>query len=101
MLLLHLGGPSDDYELHAVRGLVPGKRDRTNLGTLSEAMAFCLDQRAFGPRRLVVAFANRNGRFRGLAFTPVAPSRPKPRSLGALITWGAGPRSRSRSVMNR
>ncbi len=55
--------------LHAVRGLVPGKRDRTNLRSLSEAVSFCLDQRAFGPRRLLVAFANGNGRFRGLAYT--------------------------------
>ena len=75
--------------LHAVRGLVPGKRDRTNLGTLSEAMAFCLDQRAFGPRRLVVAFANRNGRFRGLAHTR-RPEPPEAALAGCIDYLGRG-----------
>jgi hypothetical protein len=32
-------------------------------------MAFALDQRAFGPRKLLVAFGERDGRFRGLAYT--------------------------------
>lgn len=30
---------------------------------------YALDQRAFGPRKLWVAFTERNGRFRGLAYT--------------------------------
>ena len=50
-----------------VEGLVPSRRDRTNLR--DDAWSFALDQRAFGPRKLLVAFANRNGRFRGLAYT--------------------------------
>lgn len=32
-----------------------------------DAWSFVLDQRAFGPRRLLVAFADADGRFRGLA----------------------------------
>jgi hypothetical protein len=32
-------------------------------------LSFALDQRAFGPRRLVVAFANRQGRFLSLAYS--------------------------------
>lgn len=31
--------------------------------------SFALDQRAFGPRKLLVAFADEDGTFRGLAFT--------------------------------
>ncbi len=31
--------------------------------------AFALDQRAFGPRKIVVAFADDDGSFRGLAYT--------------------------------
>ena len=75
--------------LHTVRGLVPGKRDRTNLRTLSEAMSFCLDQRAFGPRRLLVAFANRNGRFRGLAYTR-RPDPPEAALAGCIEYLGRG-----------
>ncbi|MGI8686628.1 MAG: hypothetical protein ACR2MO_16325 [Acidimicrobiales bacterium] len=56
-----------DNSLIVVEGVRPTRRDRTNLR--EEAWAFALDQRAFGPRRLVVAFADRKGRFRGLAHT--------------------------------
>ena len=81
--------------LHAVHGLVPGKRDRTNLRTLSDAMSFCLDQRAFGPRRLLLAFANRNGRFRGLCVHP--PSRPaRGRACGVHRVLGARGEGRDR-----
>ncbi len=72
--------------LHAVRGLVPGKRDRTTLCSLSDAMSFCLDQRAFGPRRLVVAFTNRNGHFRGLAHTR-RPEPPEAALAGCIEYW--------------
>ncbi len=51
--------------LHAVRGLVPGKRDRTNLRTLSEAMSFCLDQRA----QVVIVFCDEPQR-QGRALIP-------------------------------
>ena len=53
--------------LIVVEAVVPTRRDHTNLR--DDAWSFALDQRAFGPRRLVVAFANRKGRFRGLAHT--------------------------------
>lgn len=53
--------------LIVVEAFVPTRRDHTNLR--DDAWSFALDQRAFGPRRLVVAFANRTGRFRGLAHT--------------------------------
>ena len=86
--------------LHAVHGLVPGKRDRTNLRTLSDAMSFCLDQRAFGPRRLLLAFANRNGRFRGLAYTR-RPDPPEAALAGCIEYLGRGRRPRSRSVTSR
>ena len=52
-------------------------------------MAFCLDQRAFGPRRLVVAFANRNGRFRGLAHTR-RPEPPEAALAGCIDYMGRG-----------
>lgn len=55
----------DQYVL--VEGYVPTRRDRTNLR--DEAWSFALDQRVFGPRKLLVAFADRSGRFRGLAYT--------------------------------
>ena len=41
--------------------------DNTNLR--EEAWSFALDQRAFGPRKLWVAFADADGTFRGLAHT--------------------------------
>lgn len=51
-----------------VEALVPTDSDDTDLRR--EAWSFALDQRAFGPRRLLVAFSDRFGRFRGLAHTP-------------------------------
>lgn len=50
-----------------VDGYVPTLLDDTNLR--DDVWSFALDQRAFGPRRLVVAFADRSGRFHGLAHT--------------------------------
>lgn len=46
----------------------PSAKDKTDLRR--DVLSFALDQRAFGPRRLVVAFADRRGRFTGLAHTP-------------------------------
>ncbi len=54
--------------LVVVDGLVATDLDDTDLSDFNEAMAFALDQRAFGPRRLVVAFADVGGRFRGIAY---------------------------------
>src|SRR5687768_8597591 len=51
-----------------VEALVPTDADDTDIRR--EAWSFALDQRAFGPRRLLVVFADRFGRFRGLAHTP-------------------------------
>lgn len=64
-----------------VEGLVPTRGDRTNLR--DEAWSFALDQRAFGPRKLLVAFADRNGRFRGLAYTDR--SDPPEDALGCCV----------------
>jgi len=50
-----------------VECLVATPADSTDLR--SECWSFALDQRAFGPRRLLVAFADEDGRFRGLAHT--------------------------------
>ena len=50
-----------------VEAVVPTRRDHTNFR--DEVWNFALDQRVFGPRKLLVAFANRKGRFRGLAHT--------------------------------
>ena len=50
-----------------VEGVVPTDLDVTNLR--EEAFSFALDQRAFGPRKLLVAFADLDGTFRGMAIT--------------------------------
>jgi hypothetical protein len=50
-----------------VDGYVPTALDDTDLRR--DAWSFALDQRAFGPRRLLVAFADADGRLRGLAHT--------------------------------
>lgn len=50
-----------------VNGYRAAERDRTDLR--EEAWSFALDQRAFGPRRLIVAFADASGRLRSLAHT--------------------------------
>lgn len=64
-----------------VDGYVATKKDRTNLR--EEAWSFALDQRAFGPRRLVVAFADRSGRFLSLAH--VRRTDPPEAGLGPCI----------------
>jgi hypothetical protein len=53
--------------LIVVDGYVATAKDRTNLR--KDMWSFAIDQRAFGPRRLVVAFADQRGRFLGLAHT--------------------------------
>lgn len=55
--------------LVVVEGVVATDRDDTDLSSFSEAMSIALDQRMFGPRRLLVAFADADGRFRGIAHT--------------------------------
>ncbi len=67
--------------LIVVDGYRATEKDKTNLR--KEAWSFALDQRAFGPRRLVVAFANRRGRFLSLAHTRRI--EPPEASLGACI----------------
>jgi len=66
-----------------VDGVVPTALDDTNLR--DDVWAFALDQRAFGPRKLLVAFADADGTFRGLAFT----DRTDPPELGfeACLTY--------------
>lgn len=54
--------------LIVVDGYVATDKDDSNLQ--EQALSFAFDQRAFGPRRLLVAFADRSGRFRGLAHAP-------------------------------
>lgn len=50
-----------------VEGVVPTANDDSNLR--DDYLSFAFDQRAFGPRRTLVAFADGSGRFRGLAHT--------------------------------
>jgi hypothetical protein len=51
-----------------VDGLVATKLDDTNLR--EEAWSLAFDQRTFGPRRLIVAFADRSGRLLSIAHAP-------------------------------
>jgi hypothetical protein len=55
-------------KLIVVDGYRATAKDKTDLR--KDAWSLALDQRAFGPRRLVVAFSNRRGRLIGLAYTP-------------------------------
>jgi hypothetical protein len=57
-----------DNELVIVEGYMATGRDRTDLR--KDAWSFALDQRAFGPGRLLVAFADRRGRLLSLAHCP-------------------------------
>jgi hypothetical protein len=68
-------------ELIVVDGYRPTAKDTTDLR--QDVLSFALDQRAFGPRRLVVAFSDRTGRFTGLAHTPR--TDPPERSLGPCV----------------
>ncbi len=52
-----------------VNGCVPnGPPDSTALNVRDDIWSFAMDQRAFGPRMLLVAFADADGTFRGLAY---------------------------------
>src|SRR6202142_4389719 len=55
-------------KLVVVDGYRATAKDKTDLRR--DFLSFALDQRAFGPRRLVVAFSDRRGRLTGLAYTP-------------------------------
>lgn len=65
--------PSDLIVVEAFRP-APGER----LDLRKEALSFALDQRAFGPRKLIVAFARRSGRMTAFAYT----DRTEPPHLG-------------------
>ena len=54
---------SDD--LVVVEGVVPARGFKTSVR--DEVWSYALDQRAWGPRRLTVVFADRRGTFRGMA----------------------------------
>ena len=58
-----------------VQLVMPADHDRTNLREC--AFSFALDQRAFGPRRVLVGVADGDGRFRGMAHV----ERPDPPEL--------------------
>ncbi len=60
------GEPTVEHELIVVSGCVATDTNDTNIR--EKAWSFALDQRAFGPRRLLVAFADADGRFRALAY---------------------------------
>jgi len=51
-----------------VEVIVPEEDDRMNLR--DSAWSLALDQRTFGPRRLLVAFADSKGRYLGMAHAP-------------------------------
>ena len=57
-----------DDALIVVEGYVATPADDTDMRR--DVWSFALDQRAFGPRRLVVAFTNRSGRLLSLAHAP-------------------------------
>jgi hypothetical protein len=57
-----------DHKLIVVDGYAATPADDTNLK--QDVWSFALDQRAFGPRRLVVGFTDRSGRLRTLAHAP-------------------------------
>ena len=61
-----MSSPSD---LIVVEGYRATRRNDLNLR--DDAVSLVLDQRAFGPRRLVVAFSTRTGRMLGLAHAPM------------------------------
>ena len=64
MRLMHDNAPAH-RSLLVVDGMVATAADNTDLQ--KEAWSFALDQRAFGPRRVLVAFADPSGRFLSLA----------------------------------
>lgn len=80
--------PVPDHPLD-VEVVIPVKRSG-RIDLRQEAWSLALDQRAFGPRRVVVAFADRKGRLRALAHTERVD--PPEMSLAAcLVQVGRGP----------
>jgi hypothetical protein len=73
-----------DNGLIVVEGYVATEADHTDLR--QDVWGFALDQRAFGPRRLLVAFADAEGRFLGLAHAPR--TNPPETGLAACIEGG-------------
>jgi hypothetical protein len=72
-----------------VDGFVATDDNDLDLSSFREAIGFALDQRAFGPRRLLVAFTHADGRVRSLAHAP----RTDPIDLalrGCIQHMGAG-----------
>lgn len=70
-------------KLIVVDGYRPTAKDETDLRR--DFLSFALDQRAFGPCHLVVAFSDRRGRFTGLAYTPR--TEPPEMSLGPCVDF--------------
>lgn len=70
-----------DNNLVVVDGYIATKKDKTDLKI--DAWSFALDQRAFGPGRLLVAFADRRGRLLSVAHSPR--TEPVEAGLGACI----------------
>jgi hypothetical protein len=66
-----------------VDGYQATAKDRMDLRR--DALSLALDQRAFGPRRLVVAFSDRKGRLRALAYT--RRTDPPEMCLGACVDF--------------
>jgi len=70
-----------DNKLVVVEGYVATAKDGTDLR--KDAWSFALDQRAFGPGRLLVAFADRRGRLLSLAHC--SRTDPAEAAMGACI----------------
>lgn len=70
-------------DLIVVESLIPTHLDDTDLR--EEVWSFALDQRAFGPRRLLVALADPAGRLVGLAHT--ARTDPPELALGPCVDY--------------
>jgi hypothetical protein len=73
--------------LIVVDACLPTAIDDTNIR--DDPWSIAMDQRAFGPRKLLVAFADADGTFRGLAFT--ARTKPIDDAFRACLAYiGAG-----------
>jgi len=70
-------------QLVVVDGYRATAKDKTDLR--KDPWSIALDQRAFGPRRLLVAFADRRGRFLGLAYT--RRTQPPEAALGPCLDY--------------
>lgn len=63
--------PQLENPLVIVNGVVPaqGKTCDALSNIRDDMLSFAMDQRVFGPRKLLVAFGDADGAFRGLAYT--------------------------------